>query len=139
MKRAVEVLKSSLSDDYVMSTDQLASFESVNVISKTEQKASELDRFYNLMKEKLTTTTFSEKILSLTLAPDSWSRRYCAEHFNVPEYIVRTARENKKVNGILAKPALKQGKVISQNSIDLILTMYDDGEFSRQMPGKKDC
>ena len=41
--RAVEVLKKSLSDAYVVSTDHLASSESVNVISETEQKASELD------------------------------------------------------------------------------------------------
>ena len=90
------------------------------------------------MKDKLTTATYSEKIQILTLAPDSWSRRYCAEHFNVSEYLVRTARELKKVKGILAKPAQKQGKVIFQNTIDLVLSMYEDDEFSRQMSGKKD-
>ena len=44
------MLKTSLSDAYVVSTDQLASSESVDVISETEQKASELDRLHNLMK-----------------------------------------------------------------------------------------
>ena len=73
----------------------------------------------------------------MTIAPDSWSRQNCAEHFNVSEYLVRTARELKKVKGILAKPAQKQGKVISQNTIDLVLSMYEDDEFSRQMLGKK--
>ena len=73
------------------------------------------------MKEKLTTVTYSEKIEILTLAPDPWSRRYCAEHFNVSEYLVRTATELKKVKGILAKPAQKQGKVISQNTMILCL------------------
>ena len=138
LDRAVEVLKTSLSDAYVVSTDHLASSESVNVISETEQKASELDRLHNLVKEKLTTAAYSEKIQILTLAPDSWSRRYCAEHFNVSEYLVRTARELKKIKGILTKPAQKQGKVISQNTIDLVLSMYKDDEFSRQQPGKKD-
>ena len=37
LDRAVEVLKTSLSDAYVVSTDQLVSSESVNVISETEQ------------------------------------------------------------------------------------------------------
>ena len=138
LDRAVEVLKTS-SDAHNVSTDQLASSESVNVISETEQKASELDRLHNLMKEKLTTAAYSEKIQILTLAPDSWSRRYCAEHFNVSEYLVRTARELKKIKGILAKPAQKQGKVISQNTIDLVLSMYEDDEFSRHMLGKKYC
>ena len=62
LDRAVEVLKTSLSDANVVSTDQLASSESVNVISETEQKASELDRLHNLMKENLTTATYSEKM-----------------------------------------------------------------------------
>ena len=70
-----------------------ASSETVNVISETEQKASELDRLHNLMTEKLTNAMHSEKIQILTLAPDSWSRQYCAEHFNVSEYLVRTAKE----------------------------------------------
>ena len=96
-----------------MSTDQLVSSKSVNVISETEQKASELDRLHNLMKENLTAATYSEKIQILTLAQDSWSRRCCAEHFNLSEYLVRTARELKKVKEILVKTAQKQGKVIS--------------------------
>ena len=120
-----------------MSTDQLASSESVDVISETEQKASELDRLHNLMKKKLTTAMHCEKIQILTLAPDSWSRRYCAEHFNVSEYLVRTARELKKVKGILAKPGQKQGKVISQNTNDPVLSMYEDDEFIQQISGKK--
>ena len=37
LDRAVEVVKTSLSDAYVVSTDQLVSSESVNVISETEQ------------------------------------------------------------------------------------------------------
>ena len=61
MDRAAEVLNKSLSDSYVVSTDQLASSESV-VVSETEQKASELDQLHNLMKEKLTIATYSEKI-----------------------------------------------------------------------------
>ena len=109
--RAVEVLKASLSDAYVVSTDQLASSKSV-VISETEQKASEPDHLHNLMKEKLTTATYSEKIQIVTLAPNSWFRQYCAEHY-VSEYLVRTAKELKKIKGILAKPTQKQGKVIS--------------------------
>ena len=73
----------------------------------------------------------------MTLSPDSWPRRYYAEHFNVSEYLVRTARNFKKVKEILAKPAQKQVKVISKSTIDLVLSMYENDEFSRQTPGKK--
>ena len=79
MERAVKVLK-TLSDAYVVSTDQLASSESVNVISETEQKASELDRLHNLMKENLTTATYSEKITDF----DTCTR------FVVPSILCRT-------------------------------------------------
>ena len=51
---------------------------------------------------------------------------------------MRTAREFKKIKEIFAKPAQKQGKVIYQNTIDLVLSMYEDDEFSTQMPGKQD-
>ena len=49
---------------------------------------------------------------------------------------MRTARELKKVKGIRVKPAQKQA--IFPNTTDLLLSMYEDDEFSRQMPGKKD-
>ena len=51
---------------------------------------------------------------------------------------MRTARELKKIKGIIAKPVQKQGKVTSQNTIHLELRMYEDDGFSRQVPGKKD-
>ena len=76
---------------------------------------------HNLMKGKLTIAMYLEKIQILTLAPDSWSCQYCAEHFNVSKYLVRTARELKKVKGILVKPGQKQGKVISQITLILYL------------------
>ena len=77
LNKAVELLKRSLSDDYFEINEQSACFEFANVISKSQKKVSELDRLQNLMKEKLTTTTYSENKLSLTPAPDSWSRQYC--------------------------------------------------------------
>ena len=73
----------------------------------------------------------------MTLSPDSWPRRYCAEYFNVSEYLVRTARDFKKVKEILARPTQKQVKVMSKNTIDLALSMYENDEVSRQTPGKK--
>ena len=39
---------------------------------------------------------------------------------------------------ILAKPALKKGKTLPQETLDLVPSFYEDDEYSRQMPGKKD-
>ena len=44
----------------------------------------------------------------------------------------------KKVIRILAKPAPKKGKALPQKTLDLVQSFYDDDEYSRQMPGKKD-
>ena len=76
------------------------------------------------MKENLTTAMHSEETQILTLAPDSGPHQYCAEHFKVSKYLVITGRELEKVKETLAKPAQKQGKVISQSTIDLELSMH---------------
>ena len=52
--------------------------------------------------------------------------------------MVRTARELKKVSGILSKPSPKRGKKLSPETVALIVQFYEDDEYSRQMPGKKD-
>ena len=92
LDRAVEVLKPSLSDAYVVSTDQLASSESVNVISEFEQKASGLDRLHNLMKEKLTTSTYSKKNTHL----DTCTRFIVSSILWITFYCFRTLCENCK-------------------------------------------
>ena len=137
LDRTVEVVKTSLSDAYVVSTDQLVSSESVNVISETEQDIRAW-LFAQFDEREVDYRNRLWKDTDLALAPDSWCLRYCAQPFNVSEYLKRARRELKNVKGILAKPAQKQGKVISQNTIDLVLSMYKDDEFSRQQPGKKD-
>ena len=53
--------------------------------------------------------------------------------------MIRTARELKKVGGILAKPVPKKGKTLfTQETLDLVQSFFEDDEYSRQIPGKKD-
>ena len=109
----------------------LALNESVNVTSETEQKASELDCLHNLMKEKLT-ILYTLKRYKFYHLHKIHGPVDTVQNLNVSEYLVRTARELKKVKGILAKPEQKQAKVIK------VLSMYENVEFSHQMPAKKD-
>ena len=104
----------------------------------TKNKAEELDRMHAAMKEKLVTASNTEKLQILTLVPDSWSRKYCSEHFRVSEYLIRSERELKQRKGILAQPSHKKGKAMAQEIIDLVHAFYDDDEYSRQLPGKND-
>ena len=63
-------------------------------------KADELDKLHCAMKEKLQVVSFSEKIQTLTLVPDSWSRAYCSTYFNVSEYLIRTAHDLKETRNL---------------------------------------
>ena len=83
-------------------------------------KASQSDRFHEAIKEKLVIAPCPEKIHILTLAPDAWSRKYCAEYFNLSEYLVRIARKLKKVGGILAIPSPKRGKKFHKKQLILL-------------------
>ena len=63
---------------------------------------------------------------------------YCPEYFNVFEYLVWTSQEIKKVDGILAKPAAKKRKTITTETVHLVTNIYEDDNFSRWVPEKKD-
>ena len=104
----------------------------------TKNKAEELDRLHAAMKEKLVTISNTEKLKILTLAPGSWSQKYCSEYFGVSECLIRSARELKQRKGILAQPSQKKGKAKAQETIDLVHAFYEDDEYSRQLPGKRD-
>ena len=78
-----------------------------------QKKADELDRLHATMKEKLKIVSYPEKIKRLTLVPDSWSRKFCSNYFDVSKQLVRTALEL-KIKGILAKPELKRGEKMPQ-------------------------
>ena len=106
--------------------------------SDAQWKAEELEWLYDAMSEKLKTALDHAKIQILTLIPDKWLQKYASTQFNVSEYLIRTAHELQKVGEILAKPVPKKGKTLPQETLDLVQSFYEDDEYSRQMPGKKD-
>ena len=104
----------------------------------TKNKAEELERLHAFMKEKQVTTSNTEKLQTLNLVSDSWSRKYCSEYFGVSEYLIRAARELQQRKGVLAQPSQKKGKAMAQESIDLVHAFYEDDEYRRQLPRKRD-
>ena len=138
LDKVVDTYKSTASEAYEVSKDVLdTSDTSVFEESDAQGKAAELERLHDAMMEKLKTTSYPEKIQILTLIPDK-SREYASKRFDVCEYLIWTARKLKKFGGILAKPAPKKSKTIPQETFDLIQSFFEDDEYSRQMPGKKD-
>lgn len=138
LEQVIGTLKSDLSTVYKVDAEELTVSESVHIEKEIKEKALELDRLHDLMKEKLKKASTPDQIQIMTLAPDSWSREYCSKFFKVSEYVVRTARELKNVSGILSKSAPKKGKKLSPETAELVVHMYENDEYSRQMPGKKD-
>ena len=109
-----------------------------SVSSEIAAKAADLDTLLALMKEKIQVADYKTKIQILTLTPDSWSRKAAAQFFNVSEYAVRTARNLKKERGILSIPDARKGRTITEDTKAAILSFYQDDEYTRLMPGKKD-
>ena len=103
-----------------------------------KEKVNDLVRLHEEMQEKLKTASYSEQIQILALVPDKLSWMYYSEYFNVFEYLVWTSHEIKKVCGILAKPASRKGKTITTETLHLVTSVYEDDNFSRKVPEKKD-
>ena len=137
LKKVLNVYKENISSAYNVSNVDIE--EPPPIYDRdTKNKAEELDRLHAAMKEKLITASNAEKLQILTLVPDSWSRKYCSQYFGVSEYLIRSARELKQRKGILAQASQKKGKAMAQETIDLVHAFYQDDEYSRQLPGKKD-
>ena len=54
-------------------------------------------------------------------------------------HMVRTAFKLKREKGILSEQKPKKGKIIPDSVVQLVKAFYCDDEFSRLLPGKKDC
>ena len=128
----MKTLKSNISESYKVQVDCLKDSESDSYDKNDmKEKVNDLVRLHKAMQEKLKTASYSEQIQILTLVPDKWSRIYCSEYFNVFEYLVPTSHEIKNVGGILSKPPPKKGKSITNETLHLVINIYEDGNFSR--------
>jgi hypothetical protein len=90
------------------------------------------------LKQKFVTSTKSEKLMILTLLPKSWSCQKMEQEFGVTNYIARKAKKLVKEKGILSSPNPKPGKVLPEQTVNLVHEFYCSDEVSRQMSGKKD-
>ena len=54
---------------------------------------------------------------------------YCSEYFNILEYLVWISHEIKKVGKILAKPATKNGKTITTETLHMVTIVFEDENF----------
>lgn len=67
-----------------------------------------------------------------------WSKKQFSEELSVGEYAVWKAWERLKEKGIIALPDPIKGESLDQGTVDLIKHFYQNHEYYRTMPGKKD-
>ena len=110
-----------------------------NISAEIEQKAQDLDHLMEEVKTQMAVSTFRMKIQLLTLTPKSWSINYAASFFHVSRYLVQKALKFKDEEGICSMPSAKQGKSLPVTVSNQVKRFYEDDQFSRLLPGKKDC
>ncbi len=108
-------------------------------LNEIQEKADDLDHLVFLMKEKLKTSNRRRKLQILTLTPNTWSLRKAAETFRVSKSTIQKARRLKAEKGILEMPESVKGRTLQQDTVDSVIAFYNDDEFTRQLPGKRDC
>ena len=104
------------------------------------QKANDLDKLVELMKEKQKVSNMREKIQILTLTPKSWSLQKMTKEFKVSKATAPKARILREENDILAVPQPVIGKRLSEKTVNSVLEFYQNDEYLRQLPGNwKNC
>ena len=123
LKKVVGKLK--VADAYQLDVNQLQDV-TLPSTSTDASKVADLDILTALMKEKIKNSNFNMKLQILMLTPESWSKKYVAEYFNVSEYLIRKARKLKTQKGIMSLPTNKVGKKLPVELINLVEAFYQD-------------
>ena len=136
-KRKLDVIFSKANDIFDESLSIAADSEgSLSSISNMD-KIKMFDDLMNSVEKKLSQVDLSrsEKVQILTMIPEDFSRKFVVENFDVSDRMVRQSRSL----GFLELPKSTQGRPFSEQTANLIVMFYQDDEYSRLLPGKKDC
>jgi len=116
-------------------------------VAEVEKTVSEDSALANDMRQLLSnirlqiemSASYKDKIQLLTLTPKSWSISKAIEFFGVTQYMVRRAFDLRDSQGILAVPKIYKRVRLSEETERAVRAIYEDDEYSRQLPGQKDC
>ena len=105
-------------------------------------RCDDLDKLMDDVYEKLKGCTRQEKMRLLTLVPERWSVQDVMKRFGdiegITKHLVQSANDLKRAHGILADPPSKRGRPLADEIVDAVRKFYEDDEFSRNCPGRKD-
>ena len=105
-----------------------------------DPSTDDMNRLLEAIKQKLKVPGISinSKVQLLTLVPESWSLRKAHDFFGESIHLLKKARDLRKERGIIATPAKYTRQRIEETTLTAIKIIYEDDEYSRTMPGKKD-
>ena len=135
-----EILDKSLNCS--INNDDNVEIENGNVpsTSASDDKLDKAQMFDNMMvalAAKLSDQGIArdEKIKYLTMLPKEFSRQQIVNQFGVSYCMVNESRKLEFLEG----PQLHRGREFSPDVVSLVRQMYEDDEYSRLLPGKRDC
>ena len=99
-----------------------------------KEKVNDLVRLHKAMQEKLKTASYSKQIQILTLVPECTVQNILMSLNTLFELHMKSKKQVEYQQNLL----LKKGKTITTETLHLVTNVYEDGNFSRQVPGKKD-
>ncbi len=115
------------------------------IVEKMDQVIIDVDKsgddreIIQQLKEKfLTLQERSVKIQILTVLPKSWSLAKIQAEFGASNFMARKAKQLVIDKGVLSSPDPQPGHCLTQTTVHLVVSFYNNDSSSRMMPGKKD-
>ena len=133
---ASNVILSTCLDVSSTASNQTVPSTSTDSWNDTVKKAAEFDNIFEKMKSLCLgdTLTRSQKLQVLSICPNFQSREKFAQDFNVSKRIVTQARSI----DFMALPPPRAVVPFPRETKEAVIKFYEDDQFSRLLPGKKD-
>jgi len=113
--------------------------DEADVETTQARKAKDHDLLMEQIKAKLPSATKTEQYQLLSLVPASMSVREAAQHFGVGRWLFERVRKCTEEKGILPVPEFTRASSVSESTKRLIHEYYCSDEYSKIMPGSRDC
>ncbi|KAK3919950.1 tRNA-2-methylthio-N(6)-dimethylallyladenosine synthase [Frankliniella fusca] len=84
------------------------------------------------------TKSLADKFMILSVLPKDWTIQKVVDKFQCSKHSARLVKLKVKTDGILCGPNPKPGKRLSERTADQIIHFYEEHQYSRAMPGKRD-
>ena len=108
------------------------------LLGETEAQNDESEIVHQLKEKIQSTSQNSVKLQILTILPKSWTIQRIETEFGVSNFMARKAKQLVRDKGILSSPDPRPGRHVSQEILGIVISFYENDEYSRCMPGKKD-